>query len=90
LGIPPFQKVDSGRIGEGARVARICAAFVHKVREMFKPSKAGLRPENYHTKFKDAMDVYYDTARDDRDRAGRDRPDPSRWPSARRPIGWYH
>lgn len=69
FGYSPFQKVDSGRDGEGARIARICAAFVHKVREMFKPSKAGLRPTNYHTKFKEALDVYYDKTRDDRDRA---------------------
>ncbi|NDD52333.1 hypothetical protein EBZ39_00375 [bacterium] len=64
-----FQHSESGANGEGARMVRTCAAFVAAIRETFKPSKAASRPANYHPKFKDALDVYYDNAKDARDKA---------------------
>lgn len=54
---------------EQSRNVRICCAMVALVREMFKPAKAAMRPANYHPKFRDALDTFYDTSKDERDKA---------------------
>lgn len=54
---------------EQARGIRICCAFVTLIKELFKPSKAAMRPSNYHPKFRDALETFYDTSKDARDKA---------------------
>lgn len=61
--------VTVSRTSEQSRNVIICCSMVTLVSEMFKPAKAAMRPANYHPKFRDALDTFYDTSKDARDKA---------------------